>query len=206
MDDDSKEFVRAGMEVMLSPFASVIDNVIGIAGGDWLQAIRDKRNAERPNNQAETLRVASKLIHERDVKPDPDTNKEKIAEILEAAQDETDARLRELYAALLAAALDPKRASLYRREFVDIVKRLEPLDVIVLPLLNTTAQMPPNRMTALAVRLNRNADEIELSFRNLLRLELVWQNSAIAVTPLNPTPGQPVVTALGKQLLAIVAP
>src|SRR6266567_4418792 len=61
--------------------------------------------------------------------------------ILHAAADESREELQELYARLLAAAMDPNRASQVRRSLVEFVRQLDPLDASVLQQLTT--QPPP---------------------------------------------------------------
>jgi hypothetical protein len=96
--------------------------------------------------------------------------------------------------------MDPKRRPGYRREFVQIVKELEPLDVRVLPYLRDATQMSPNRLKVVSDRVQEGQDLVELSFRNLLKLGLV--ESAPADGNLM---SRPMATALGRQLLALVS-
>ncbi len=52
--------------------------------------------------------------------------------ILHAAADESRDELQDLYARLLAAAMDPNRASQVRRSLVEFVNQLDPMDASVL--------------------------------------------------------------------------
>ena len=58
-------------------------------------------------------------------------------EILDAAQDETRDELRELWAELIANAMDETTCKTVRIEFVGILKQLNPLDALVLQRLST---------------------------------------------------------------------
>jgi hypothetical protein len=119
--------------------------------------------------------------------------------LLQAAQDEAREELIELWASLLAAACDPEKRKHYRREFVDVVKKLEPLDAVVLSELDESGGMSPNRVTFLAGKLGASHSQVELSIRNLLNLELIWQQ-----TP-NTTPqSYPITVTFGKELLRLV--
>jgi len=75
---------------------------------------------------------------------------------------------------LAAAAVDPKRQHGYRREFVAIVNALEPLDALVLPMLAQPGDMEPSKKEAIASRLGSTTDQVELAFKNLARLGLVY--------------------------------
>jgi hypothetical protein len=121
------------------------------------------------------------------------------ADILGEAQDESRDELLRIWAKLMAALIDSSKAHGCRREFVEIVRQLEPLDAVVLKFLADPSRMDPNRLTVIANRLEAPEDHVNLSFRNLLRLELAWQNSP----PHREL--QPVITTLGRQLLAAIS-
>lgn len=97
----------------------------------------------------------------------------------------------------MATLLDPKKKPLLRREFIDIAKKLDPIDTGVLPLLETP-QMQPSKIEAIASRLGVTQDEVANSFRNLAILELSEPRQIINYM------GQPYLTALGRQFLRAV--
>jgi hypothetical protein len=78
------------------------------------------------------------------------------------------------------------------------VRKLEPLDAAVLPLLNTSTAYDPSRKEHIAHVLTTSQDQIELAFRNLARLELIEDN------PQSSRRNAPWVSALGRQFLSIV--
>lgn len=119
--------------------------------------------------------------------------------ILESARDETREELVELWASLLAAACDAKRCTRYRREFVEIAKRLEPIDAAALRILDTHAGLEPTRRQFIAIRLQVAEDEVELAFRALERLELVRPFRDGLNMKDNPQ-----LSALGRQFLLAV--
>jgi hypothetical protein len=61
-----------------------------------------------------------------------------VGPILDAAQDETREELRELWATLLANAMDPSRDQSFRLEFIDTLRRMNPLDAVILKKLKET--------------------------------------------------------------------
>lgn len=102
----------------------VAQAAIGLAGGDWLVNSR-RRNKARL--ETETHRVIERLKIDP-VEPAPDV----ANKILEAAFGENREELQDLWAALLAASMDPKRRNDVGSDFIEIAKRLTPLDVRLL--------------------------------------------------------------------------
>jgi len=198
MDDEAKELAKVGMEVAMKPFTDLVADVIGVSGGDKLHEFREYKKAMRAEHQAAIGAQAAKLLAARKATPDTDTNPGKIEEILEAAQDETDAGLQKLYAALLAAVVDPSRSSLYRREFVAIVKEMEPIDAVVLKKLRDPAQLLPTRRMYIANETRRQEFEIQSAFDNLERLQLIGSAQSQTVHT-------PLLSMKGHQFLATVA-
>ena len=104
----------------------------------------------------------------------------------------------DLYAALLAAAVDPQRKTKFRRGYVDIVRGLEPLDALVLSELRHERTLHSTKLNFIATELNRGQDEIDVSFDNLKKLELVAQQN------IGPSATSPNITSKGRQFLAVV--
>ena len=192
MDELGNEVVKSSLEIVLRPVAGVVDNAIGRWGGDYLEEVR-KRHREKLRRKTE------EILRSRSVDSPEHVSPSILLPLLEYAQDESRDELLELWAKLLAAAADPARARGYRREFVDIVRRLEPLDVLVLPILADGAELAPSRREVIASRLSARQDDVVLSFRNLHKLELTSPEEGI-----NPR-SQPYLLPLGRQLLALVS-
>jgi hypothetical protein len=190
MDDDAKALAKVGMEVALGPVVSIAEDVLGRLGGDWLHENR-ARNRAKLRAKTEQIFRKSKIEVGEPISPSI------LVPLLSEAQEESRDELIGIWARLLAAAADPKRAGLYRREFVDIVKRLEPLDIIVLPILANPSELRPSRLEFVATILGLPRDQIELSFRNLERLELISDFEASG--------WKPYLLPAGRQLLAIAS-
>jgi hypothetical protein len=159
---DENDVVKVGMEVALRPVTEVAENVLGILGGDWLS---EKRARNRARLHAETEKVLRKSGAEIDQDPSPNV----VLPLLSAAQDDSREELIQIWAKLLATAMDPNRRSLYRREFVDIVKKLDPADALVLQAL------PPSGdwFYASDFEVGLSEDQVLAAFNNLGRLELI---------------------------------
>ena len=189
MDDD--ELVKLGMEVALKPLTEVAENALGLMGGDWLS---EKRRQRREQLKAKT----EKVLRDRGAKMDIDPSPSVAVPLISAAQDEDRDVLADMWARLTATALDPATLKYYRREFVDIAKQLEPIDVLVLPLLADNTEMRPSRREVIASRLAETTDRVQLAFQNLDRLQLVQEGR-------NPAfPGHPFVSTLGREFLKAV--
>jgi hypothetical protein len=92
----------------------------------------------------------------------------------EAASNDTATELRDMWAQLLAAAMDPNRSSKVRMSFIETVKNFDPLDALVLKVrYDQSGNLSPNPLEYIAHALTRSRNEIELSVRNLEKLGCV---------------------------------
>jgi hypothetical protein len=189
---DENDLIKTGMEVILRPVTDIAENALGRMGGDWL-------SESRARNRAKLKQKTAKILSDAGVKGDVDPSPSVVAPLLSAAQDEGREDLLNVWAKLLAAALNPASSTQYRREFVEIVKQLEPVDVLVLPLLASSGSYKPSRIEFIASQLKRRNPEIELSIRNLLRLDVAMDNT------MGSRDNWPIVTALGRELLTLVS-
>jgi hypothetical protein len=94
-------------------------------------------------------------------------------EILDAAQDETRDEMRELWARLIANAMDENTNSNVRIEFVTILKQLNPLDALMLQRLSTVSNFVYPNSFAQGQHLDYN--DVALSFLYLLDLKCLQQ-------------------------------
>jgi hypothetical protein len=95
--------------------------------------------------------------------------------IIIAAQDESRPELQDLWARLLAAALDTTRSGRVRGEFIDAVKQFDPLDALVLHEFHSGQSWTATQRDILAVKFHRNPDEIEISLNHLEELGCLGQ-------------------------------
>jgi hypothetical protein len=118
--------------------------------------------------------------------------------LLEAAQDEGRAELRDIWASLLAAAADPARLGIFRRDFIDIAKQLEPVDAASLNLIQKmTGSHQPSRVAFVAGQLSISTDQVLISFYKLRDLKLV--------TGFQPDEHHPELDTLGRLFMKIIA-
>jgi Abortive infection alpha len=185
---DETEAFKIGMEVALRPLTDIAENALGYAGGDWLS---EKRRLNR-----ETLRhQTDDLLRKRGVEK-PEVPSPSIAiPLLSMAQDESRHEMVDLWSRLIAAAMDPAKASQYRREFADIVKALEPLDTRVLLLRRQQATLVENNWLAVvAHEVKCSSDEVHLAVVNLQRLNLLGESGLHG----------PMLTPQARQLLKCI--
>jgi len=182
--------VKLGMEVALRPITAVAENAIGLLGGDWLSEKR-QRNRER------LLNKSREKLNARGADVDDDPSPSVIKPLLSAAQEESRDELLDVFASLVATAMDPKTRGQYRREFVDIAKELEPVDALVLPIFDTTGHLEPSRAIFIMNTLGITRDEYEISRQNLARLNLL--NTRSGESKLSPS-----ITPLGRLFVRAV--
>ncbi len=146
-------------------------DLVGIMG-DWVKQQRARRWAEL---SAET----EKILHERGVKNRSDASPSVAIPLIAAAINEDRDGLKELWAKLLAAALDPTRVGFFRGGFIDAAKRMDPLDAPVLLHSATThgGAVTGETRNVICAALHVTRDEVDVSIENLLKLELLVRSN-----------------------------
>ncbi|MEJ0010612.1 MAG: Abi-alpha family protein [Alphaproteobacteria bacterium] len=101
--------------------------------------------------------------------------------LMRAAYDESRPELQEIWARLIAAAMDPQRAPRVRISFIETVKRMDPLDALVLQkLAQQQGNLSPNARDFLAAQLEETQEEIMLSAGNLVDCKCIgWKHNAV---------------------------
>ncbi len=191
---DEKELITAGMEVVLKPVTDIASDALGIAGGAWLH---EQHIRVRLRLKEKTAKLFKERRMENPVEPSPSI----IIPLLAQAQEETREELLDLWARLLAAAMDPTRSFDYRREYVDIVRKLEPKDTSILALLTDYNSQAIRTRNELSVQLELRFAQIDIAFRNLVALGLA------TVPPGSYTIDSGLLyrTALGSELIRLLS-
>jgi hypothetical protein len=179
MDELEKATIEAAANALLAPGAKVIGDIIGVLGGDALAGYRERKRARRQAATAVTVDEARRLLEKRGINPDPDTPPEWLEDIAEATQDNSIPELRDLFARLAAAAVDKSRQASYRREFVGIVKGLEPIDTLLLKAMSSNDIYGGNWSNKAAEKIERTQDEVIASAVNLERLGLLQRSDNV---------------------------
>jgi hypothetical protein len=104
---------------------TIPEDVLGLVGGDWLHQKR-KRNLREL--EAKTSEILLSIGAGPPFEPSPSI----VVPLLVGAADESRPELQDLWAALLASALQPDGGNRVRRAFFDTLKAMEPDDARLL--------------------------------------------------------------------------
>lgn len=155
-------------------------NLIGLLVGDWLIHKRARRWSEF---QAETKRI----LDQRNVQePYEDISPSVALPLIEAALDEDREGLKELWAKLLAAAMDPSRKNCVRLSFVATLKQMDPLDAKILEALYDAPggfAGGANGRDVLSQKFSVSKDEVVVSFSNLEKLNCLGFGDTARISP-----------------------
>jgi hypothetical protein len=177
-------------------FGTLLSDVVGIVGGDWLHHIRIR-------NAAKLAQRTEEILSERGILDNTEPMSPSVAlPLLHAAQDETRDLLREMWARLLANGMDPKRSQSVRRSIIATIKKLDPLDALVLQRAFDMLSIKdaPGHPIGLDRLLDVSADELDVSLSNLSKLECIGSIGIESVEGVSvPTSVQ--LTSLGREVV-----
>jgi hypothetical protein len=152
-------------------FAEVPADLVGVAGGAWLHEIharlRDKLR-----------RRTEQILRERDVQEAIELSPNIAAAIIEGAQEESREELAELWARLLASAMDPATMNNVRHSFIAAVREMDPLDAKIMHHMYTAKMTRIQRggggttktdtsVLAISRDLKDRQDDVEVSIEHL---------------------------------------
>ena len=164
LGQDLVKAVRDGAGYFTDILGDLPKDLIGYLIGDRVKAKRIERMAALWQRTRERLQ-------DRGTDPEPPSLKYAIP-ILEAAADEENEELQDLWSRLLAAAMDPNRRDAMRQSFITTVKQMDPIDVLVLKAVhNRPEEWHPGAADALAILLKCSTDEIVVSIDHLSELD-----------------------------------
>ena len=166
-------------------------DLVGIMG-DWVKHKRARRWAEL---SADT----EKIFRDHGVENREDVSPSIAIPLIAAAINEDRDGLKQLWAKLLAAAMDPARAAQVRLSVIDALKRMEPLDAAVLKAVHLhNGPFDGNARQKIASELRVTRDEVDVSGSNLVKLEL------LAELPMR-DPSFTIISPLGREFLRAVS-
>jgi hypothetical protein len=159
---------------------SVPEDLIGYLGGDWLR-VRRGENIARMLRQAKARLEATETT---DIKPATLTV---ALPILQGAADEDRDELVDLWARLLANAMDPTLCSV-RARFIDAVKQMDPPDAVLLRYMysnkidgfmlgDAAPSGTVHSITPTADRIGYRRSSVEASIVNLVQLGLLIRHT-----------------------------
>lgn len=186
----SLETTRAFGSYMAKILGTSPADLAGLLGGDWLRA-------KRAENLTRISAAAfARLEEDRIIEPVPVSLSLAIP-FLRGAGDEDRIELVDLWARLLAAAMDPSRSHRMRRAFIDAISAMEPLDALVFQAVATEPSAEK-----LADKFRATRDQVGVSFAHLVEIGCADgptqpYRSAEAMRALVPT-------AFGRELRAVL--
>jgi hypothetical protein len=151
---------------------TVPHDAIGLVLGDPLHFVRTAIAAQYDA-------LLDKILTRRNVKHTQPVSPSLAIPLLRGAYDEGRPELQELWAALIASAMDPKRVGRVRLSFIETLRRFDPLDAMILQKrYEQPGDMSPNAVVCIAGMLSQPEVEVELSFDNLALLNCVSKTGA----------------------------
>ncbi len=150
--------------------------------------IGDRINAARERQLDSLARKTKKLLQDRNAKEEQPVPEQIAIPLLEAAQGETRETIQDLYAALLANAMDANYANDVRPEFVATVKALQPLDAAILAIVlrahDTVSQRQIRYQDVSTHILGKRPAAVQLSVDHLVKLNCILSNQGmLMMTP-----------------------
>jgi hypothetical protein len=149
--------------------------------------LRDKVVAYREQEAFRLFGRTSSILQDRGVDKPIEPAPKLLLPILEAATEEGSPEVRDLWAKLLAAAMDPTRKNQVRYSFIETLKQFDPLDVILLKArYERQGDLSPNPREFMVNHLQKSVDEIQVSMVNLERGRCVFlagSNPEFDLTP-----------------------
>ena len=135
-------------------------NLVGVMGGDWLREFRIRRIDE-------LTRRTTEILKERRSKCDPrEANPVFLVSIFNSACDDNRSEIQEIWARLIANALDGNRPNI-RKSFILIVNQLDTYDALILQKLsseiNPSGQIIIEKSKSVSNEYYHMANELRLS-------------------------------------------
>jgi hypothetical protein len=165
-------------------------DLVGIIG-DWVVHKRARRWAEL---QAET----DEILRERGVENREEVSPSIAIPLIAAAINEDREGLKELWAKMLAAALDPARSETVRPALIETLRKMDPLDAQVLQTILLGVQLLHGGDLAaeLVKRLKINRDEAYFSLEHLHELGCLEKSPESTSNPQASARGRLLITAV----------
>ncbi|QAU49211.1 Abi-alpha family protein [Bradyrhizobium guangzhouense] len=140
---------------------TVPEDAVGLVLGDPLHFVRTAIAS-----QYDVL--LTKILKRRGVTQTVAVSPSLAIPLLRAAYDESRPELQEMWAGLIAAAMDPSRSGRVRLSFVETLKHFDPLDALVLKTRHeASGELKPNPVAFIANVIGEQGPEVQISVENL---------------------------------------
>jgi hypothetical protein len=146
-------------------------DLIKDASGPIAQAygliIGDRVEAARHRRLDEITRKTRKILRDRNLSEAAEVAEQIAIPLLEAAQGEPREEMQDLWARLLANAMDPSRKDNVRPEFIRALKNLQPVDALVLKSFTEFGKQDLMDANTVANSLNLRESSVQVSMSTL---------------------------------------
>ncbi len=167
---------------------TVPEDAVGFVIGDPLRVVRTAIASQYD-------KLLTKLLAERGVRHPQPVAPALALPLLRAAYDESRPELQELWARLLAAAMDPSRDGNVRQSFIVAISQLDPLDARVLVWMSSYSGPDIINLADRACKdLSASQDEIQISFVNLAKAGCIYHEAQRRQ--------HPILVPFGRRLLS----
>jgi len=174
------------------------EDLIGVMGADKLRA----RRIENIIGLGERTRARLEARHVEAAEP---VSLSLALPLLEAAADESREELSDLWARLLAAAMDPARTGRVRQTFMAAVKAMDPLDAVALMSFDGYSPEPgAGAEGQIAARLGVSQAQASISLFRLIELGCV-RDAFARPGMVRTNVERPLLTSFGQELLEVLA-
>ena len=174
------------------------EDLVGLLGADWVRM-------KRVENITDMAVEAFARLEARGVKEPQPVPLSVALPLLKEAADENREELVDLWARLMAAAMDPARSKKTRQTFIIAIKGMDPLDALVFSKLSDPMpSLQGNPAPYFANLLSVNYSEVELSLLRLIEIGCIRDMDAplqTVVLSIN----RIALTPLGRELLRILS-
>jgi hypothetical protein len=169
--------------------AQPIANIYGLLIGDQIGAARHRRLDA-------ITRKTKKILQERDLAETAELAEQIAIPLLEAAQGEPRQEMQDLWATLLANAMDPARRDQVRPEFIGVLKQFHPVDAAVLKAIGKLRVHGWVTIKQIHGAVELRSGSVAVSIRNLMIQDCVQQHDT----------GPYAITDFGAELLLACEP
>lgn len=140
MDPESAKAISETMKAASTAVEAIVKGghyAVGVAGDlphDLVGIIGDWVKHKRLRRWAQLCEETEQILRERGVENREDVSPSVAIPLIDAAINEDRDILKQLWAKLLAAAMDPRRTQFVRPSMIELLKQLDPLDAQILQL------------------------------------------------------------------------
>ena len=154
------DLVQAGGSYLAQMLGTVPEDVVGLLGGDYLRQIRIR-------NWNQIGEKTFRDFKDRGVGEPRPLDAKHVVPLLEAASLESDETLQDLWAQLLANAMDPNSDVSLQRVLIDALGQFEPIDAVILDHYATRDNPGFRTPAQVADSMNRRPNECAVSIQRL---------------------------------------